>query len=575
MTRHVLAVHPGGRATGFHDPAAAVFEDGQLVFGAEEERFIRVKHADGTFPERAIQAGLDNCGIDLPDIETVVVPWEPTLRWNKMDGAYLRDAIFRETSLPVRLAEIARYAYWSRSPESVVGSIRDRLRSLGTPVPDIETAPHHRCHAASAFYPSGLNEALVLTIDGQGEYDATVVWRGDADGVERVRTYKAYNSLGGLYGAVTEFLGFRAYNGEGKVMGLAPYGDRNYRIESKLRSVIDTGAEYDVSAISGAGTTQGAKRLESVLGRERTTDTGSFSDWEKDLAYTIQHLLEEIVTDIVAEYASELGTTNLCLAGGVALNCKMNKRLLEMDGIQEVFIQPVAHDAGTTIGAGLLESDPTEVPRFEDVYFGVGYSQSDIIDRLEMNRIPYHEPDEPLEYVADALAEGKLVGWFDGRFEMGPRALGARSILADPRSVDSRDRVNERVKHRETWRPFAPSMLEEAADRYLVNAESSPFMIQTFDVVEDRREEIPAVLHPADDTTRPQTVTETQHPRYHALLSAFESRTGVPVLLNTSFNDKGEPIVNTPQEAIKDFFGMGLDLLAIEDIVIEKTPQIR
>lgn len=570
MTRYVLAVHPAQQATGFHDPAAAIFEDGSLVYGAEEERFVRVKHADGMFPERAILACLDHCEVDLPDVDKVVVPWDSSLRKKKVDGTYIRDAVTHETALPVRIAQIARYFYWSYSRGGVTETIREHLESVDTPVPPIETMAHHRCHAISAFYPSGFDNALVLTIDGEGEYDATVVWRGTPEGLERVRTYKGYNSLGGLYGAVTEFLGFRAYNGEGKVMGLAPYGERNHEIESKLRSVIDTGSDYDVSAISAAGTSQGAKRLESILGRERNTTTGSFSDWEKDLACTIQHLLEEIVRDIVAEFAPTGDTTNLCLAGGVALNCKMNKRLMEMDVVDGFFIQPVANDAGTTIGAGFSESDPAEVPTQETVYFGNRYDDSEVTDRLETNRIPFHEPDSLIEYVAQALAEGKLVGWFNGRFEMGPRALGARSILADPRSVDARDRVNELVKHRETWRPFAPSMLAERADEYLVNAESSPFMIKTFDVVEDRQDEIPAVLHPADGTTRPQTVTEEQHPRYHALLSAFESKTGVPVLLNTSFNDKGEPIVNTPQEAIKDFFGMGLDVLAIENVVVEK-----
>lgn len=568
MSEFVVGVHPAQRSMGFHDPAAVIFEDGELRYGTEEERLTRVKHANGRFPSQSIRACLDHCGIGLSDVSTVVVPWDISLRRKKLDATFLLDAIKHDTSLPSRAAKLALYAYWGFFPEKTMAGVREALAELGTSAPPIEIRPHHRCHAASAFYPSGFETATVLTMDGEGEYDATVVWRATRDGLERVRTYKGYNSLGGLYAAVTEFLGFRAYNGEGKVMGLAPYGERNHEIESRLRDVIDFGVDYDVTAIAAAGPSQGAKRLESILGRERKRDTEEFTDWEKDLAYTTQYLLEEIVTDVVETYVADDG--NVCLAGGVTLNCKLNKQVQELDAVENLFIQPVAHDAGTALGAGFLEFDPASVSTMTDVYLGTGYDEREIVDRLETNDIPYSRPDEPIEYVAEALADGKLVGWFDGRFEMGPRALGARSILADPRSVDSRDRVNERVKHRETWRPFAPSMLESAADTYLENAEPSPFMIKTFDVVPERRDEIPAVLHPADDTTRPQTVTEAQHPRYHALISAFESRTGVPVLLNTSFNDKGEPIVNTPQEAIKDFFGMGLELLVLGDVVVEK-----
>jgi len=569
---YTLAVHPAQQSTGFHDPAAAIFEDGRLRYGAEEERFTRVKHAEGTFPTRAVEACLAHCDVEMGDLDRVVVPWDVALAWRKVDRDYLTDAVTRPTSLPHRLARIVRYGYWNRFPDRVPDGVRTKLAEIGEPVPDVETRPHHACHAASAFHPSGFERATVLTIDGEGEHDSTVVWRAGPDGLRRVRTYKGYNSLGGFYGAVTEYLGFRAYNGEGKVMGLAPYGERNADIESRLRGAIDTGADYDVSPIAAAGTSKGVERLEAILGREarRGRNTDEFTDWEKDLAATVQYLLEEIVSDVARAYVPEDGG-NLCLAGGVALNCKLNKVLMELDRVDELFIQPVAHDAGTALGAGWIDADPADVPEMREVYLGSGYDTEEITDRLETNGVAYHQPDDVVEYAADALADGKLVGWFQGRFEMGPRALGGRSILADPRTVDSRDRVNRRVKHRETWRPFAPSMLESAGDDYLENAGPSPFMIKTFDVLPERADDIPAVLHPGDDTTRPQTVTEDQHPRYHALISAFEERTGVPVVLNTSFNDKGEPIVNTPQEAVKDFFGMGLDVLVVEDVVVEKA----
>lgn len=316
------------------------------------------------------------------------------------------------------------------------------------------------------------------------------------------------------------------------------------------------------------------RRLEELFDRDRTETPGEFTQWEKDLAYTAQKLLEETVVDIVETYMDSTDTQNIALAGGVALNCKMNKRLRDSDAIGDVFIQPAAHDAGLPMGAGMLERPPTEVSDLETVYYGPEYETDEIKGLLETNKIAYSEPNSVERYLAERLADGALVGWFNGRLELGPRALGNRSILADPRSVDSRDKVNRFVKHREEWRPFAPSMLEAAADEYLVDGKPAPFMITTFDVEPDKREEIPAVLHPADDTTRPQTVNRDQNPRYHRLISEFADITGVPVVLNTSFNDHAEPIVTTPTEALKDFFGMGLDVLALQDVIVEKTDAV-
>ena len=570
MSRYTLAFKPAIGLYGKHDPSAALFEDGDLVYGIEEERLSRDKHAVSTFPERAIRSCLGYRDLGLADLSKVILSYDPALRAKILDH-YLRDAI--------RVSGMARTV---SALENTVKTqlharlfptrqVENRLAAIGEPVPPIETIAHHRCHAASAFYPSGLDEALVLTIDAKGEYDATVVWYGDEDGLERVRTYEHPNSLGLFYAVVTEFLGFRMFNGEGKVMGLAPYGEPNPEIESTLRSIVDTGVEYDVTDLTRRwGTDHGVRRLEEAFGRSRKDDPTAFTQWECDLAYAAQRLLEETALDIAERYADRLGADDLALAGGVALNCKMNKRFIESDTIETVFIQPVAHDAGLALGAGYFDRRPADVPRTESVYYGPEFGREEIETLLRTNKITYREPEQLERYVAEQLADGALVGWFSGRLEMGPRALGARSILADPRSTDSRDRVNRFVKHREEWRPFAPSMLESAADEYLENAEPAPFMIKTFDVKPEKREELTAVIHPGDDTTRPQTVREDQHPRYHRVISEFEDITGVPAVLNTSFNDHGEPIVATPTEAIKDFFGMGLDLLVLEDFLVEK-----
>lgn len=555
MPSYRLAFKPAIGLYGQHDPSAALFEDGELVYAIEEERLTRQKHAVETFPRHAIEVCLAHRDLSLSDLDTILLPYEPSLQ-RKILPHYVQAALGVK-GWPKRLISLGDLIVTQvRSQLYPTQQIEHELEAIGTPVPPIESYPHHACHAASAFYPSGFEEALVLTIDAKGEYDSTVVWHGTPDGLDRIRTYEHPNSLGLFFGIITEYLGYRMSNGEGKVMGLAPYGESNHAIESALRDVIETGIDYDVTDLTTRwGTEPGIRQLEELFDRPRRTTPGEFSQWEKDLAFTAQTLLEETVIDIVEWYCRELGTETVALAGGVALNCKMNQRIVASDVVDEVFIQPVAHDAGLALGAGWLDQPPSTVDPQSTVYFGPSYSTAEITQQLETNKIEYHRPEDLERYVAERLADGKLIGWFQGRLELGPRALGNRSILADPRTIDSRDRVNAHVKHREEWRPFAPSMLASAVGDYLETDRSAPFMITTADVTPERQDEIAAVLHPADGTTRPQTVREDQNPRYYRLLQAFEELTGVPVLLNTSFNDHAEPIVTTPQEAITDFYG--------------------
>ncbi|QLD89634.1 carbamoyltransferase [Natronomonas salina] len=572
MTNYRLAFKPAIGLYGQHDPSAVLFEDSTPVFGVEEERYTREKHATETFPEQAIQACLDHRGLELQDIDRILLPYEPQLR-GEITPKYVIDAL-RAPGLARKLSALEQTVVSEiRSRFLPTRQIENRLRRIGEPLPPIETVAHHRCHAASAFHPSGFDEAVVLTVDAKGEYDATVVWQADGDGLERIRTYEHPNSLGLFFAVVTEYLGYRMFNGEGKVMGLAPYGDDNPEIERTLRGVIETGVDYDVTDLTQRwGTGHGVSMLEKAFGRARNETPGEFGQWEKDLAHTAQKLIEETVVAIVTDAVELLDTSNVALAGGVALNCKLNQCVREAAVVDDMFVQPVAHDAGLALGAGWSRYEPGAVDRQTDVYFGPSYESEDIQSTLETNKIEYAEPDDLERYVAERLADGALVGWFQGRMEMGPRALGARSILADPRSIDSRDRVNRFVKHREEWRPFAPSMLESAAAEYLVDGRPAPFMIDAYDVADEKTDELAAVLHPADDSTRPQTVRADQHPRYHRLISEFADITGVPVVLNTSFNDHAEPIVRTPTQAIKDFYGMGLDVLALEDVVVEKEP---
>lgn len=570
MSQYVLGIHPATRTFGSHDPCAVIFSDGDFVFGIEEERLTRVKHAENTFPNRAIQQCLDYCDITLSDVNRIAVPWKSNL-YRKSLVRNLRRASSANGPLRTRIYETVQEA--RRSIVSAFFSVdwvHGQLEEIGEPVPPIEEYSHHRAHAVSALYPADFDDGIVLTLDGRGEYDSTVVWRADGSSLDRVRTYEYPNSLGLFFGAITKFLGYYPLNGEGKVMGLAPYGGENEQIEAKLRQVFVTGVDYDTTEFTRGGFEGGVQRLEELFGRSRNETRGQFDQWEKDLAFVAQKLLEEAVVDITERYCLEFETSNVALAGGVALNCKMNRRIMELDVVDDLFIQPVANDAGTAIGAAALASHNGTEFEMPGAYWGPEYTTEDVVDLLEKNKIDYSIPDDLEQVIASEIASGKLVGWYQGRLEIGPRALGNRSILADPRTSDSRDRVNEYVKHREGWRPFAPSMLEEAVEEYLEHPEPSPFMIKTFKVESGRRDDIEAVLHPADDTTRPQTVNEDQNPRYHRLIKAFEEETGVPVVLNTSFNDHAEPIVNTPREAIKDFYGMGLDVLALGDVVVRK-----
>ncbi|MFD1642632.1 carbamoyltransferase family protein [Halohasta litorea] len=555
-----------------HDPSAAIFRDGELVFAAEEERYTRQKHGENQFPDNAIQACLDFCGIELHEVDKIIIPDDLRLRRHFLPHR-LKSSVFNsESSLQTLYWLNSLLVNHTRSHFTPVEPVRRHLSNTNQQVPPIEAKSHHACHAASAFHPSEFDRALVVTIDGVGEYDSTVVWRGDESGIERLRTYNYPNSLGSFFGTVTEFLGYRKNNGEGKVMGLAPYGNPNTDIAATLRSAVDTGVEYDVTEIVDPkpGQTIDVANLERLFGRQRKETPTEFTQWEKDLAYEAQKLLEEIVTGIVTYYVNKTGINNVALAGGVALNCKLNKAVMDLDEVDNVFIQPVAADNGLALGAGYLEQNPTDVEPMTDVYYGDEFETAEIRNLLETNKIDYYEPDDLEQTVAERLADGELVGWFQGRMELGPRALGNRSILADPRTESSRDRVNEFVKHREGWRPFAPSLRYEDADEYLEDAVESPFMIKTFDIPEHKCDEIAAVIHPNDATTRPQTVRSNQNPRYHALLSAFADITDVPVLLNTSFNDHGEPIIRTPKEAIKAFYAMGLDILVLNDLIIEK-----
>jgi len=427
MPSYDLTFKPAIGLYGQHDPSAALFADGELLFAVEEERLTRQKHATHTFPDRAIRACLDYRDLELGDIDRVRLPYDPSLRANIL-GHYLR-RVFADSG-PVRTAyrlqrQVVREAKAQFDP---VRRIERRLGSLGD-VPPIENLSHHACHAASAFHPSGFEDALVLTVDAKGEYDSTVVWHGTPDGLERVRTYDHPNSLGLFFAAITEYLGYRMFNGEGKVMGLAPYGERDPSVEQKLRSVVEMGVDYDVTdLVEEFNARLATERLADLFGRPGRETPGEFTQFEKNLAHVAQRLLEETVVDIVETYCRRFGTRNVALAGGVVLNCKMNQTVVESPAVDDVFVQPVAHDAGLALGAGWLGRAPSDVPEFTHVYWGPEHDTDEIRRLLDTNKLDYREPADLERAVAERLADGELVGWFQGRLELPARTrpAGAR-----------------------------------------------------------------------------------------------------------------------------------------------------
>jgi len=358
-------------------------------------------------------------------------------------------------------------------------------------------------------------------------------------------------------------------------MGLAPYGEYDESVATVFDRYCSSGnGDYDIEPFTYRSYDDCIRKLERDLGFERRYWRDEITQEYKDVAYHAQSLLEDVVTDLVSHHVDACDLSKVCLAGGVALNCKMNKRVRELPRVEELFVQPVAHDGGGSLGASLelCQRQGFDADEMTHVYFGTEYGPDEIVDTLNEMKISYSRPDDVVEHTAEALAKGHLIAWYQGAMEAGPRALGNRSILADPREEQSLDNVNRFVKHREEWRPFAPSMLPSDAERYLVGAPSNAarFMVDTHEVTDVARKEIPAVLHPSDKTTRPQIVFEETNPRYHRLLESFKEATGVGVVLNTSFNDSGEPIVRTPREAVRDFYSMGLDQLVLGDFVLRK-----
>lgn len=590
----------------YHDSAAALVNNGHIVAAAQEERFTRKKHDPG-FPKNAVQYCLKEGGIDLNAVDKIAFYDKPLLKFERLLETYLAFAPrgFKSFSMaiPVWLQEKLFLKDLLCKELIKIGAAKNALPSK------IVFNEHHLSHAASAFFPSPFDEAVVLTMDGVGEWATTSLAFGIGNKLELQREIHFPHSLGLLYSAFTYYTGFKVNSGEYKVMGLAPYGEPKYAdlVFEHLLDLKDDGSfrlnldYFDYCT----GLTMTNARFDALFGAPARTAEARLTQREMDLAATIQAVTEEVVLRLTRSIAKETGSDNLCLAGGVALNCVANGKVLRDGKFKRLWIQPAAGDAGGALGAALSASHlHLDLPRpalpegaldhMQGSYIGPSFEQADIEQRLRDvgARFQILSDTDLIQAAAEALADEKAVGWFQGRMEFGPRALGGRSILGDARSPVMQSVLNLKVKYRESFRPFAPSVLSENVSEWFELDTHSPYMLLVADVVQPRRKgmtveqqalfgieklnvprsEIPAVTH-VDYSARVQTVHALTNPRYHALISAFNALTGCPVVVNTSFNVRGEPIVGSPEDAFRCFMGTEIERLAIGNCWLVKEDQ--
>ena len=587
----------------YHDSAAALVRDGEIVSAAQEERFTRKKH-DSRFPSNAVEYCLSQEGVGLSDVDFVAFYDKPFLKFERLLETYVAFA-------PRGLRSFAMaMPLWVREKLFQKNLLHNELKQFSKEF-DWEHrllfAEHHQTHAASAFYPSPFEDALILTMDGVGEWATTSVALGSGNKLEIIKEIHFPHSLGLLYSAFTYYTGFKVNSGEYKVMGLAPYGSPRFA-KQILDHLIDLKADGSFRLNLDyfnycTGLTMTNSKFDSLFEGPRRKPEELLTQRHMDLAASVQVVLEEVVLRMTRALAAETGKKNLCLAGGVALNCVANGRLLRDGHFERIWIQPAAGDAGGALGAALaayhsFKGQPRKTNRCYDnmkgSYLGPEFSQVEIERRLTVTGAKYVVlgDDELLDACADALESEKAVGWFQGRMEFGPRALGGRSILGDARSPKMQSMLNLKVKFRESFRPFAPSVLREHVCEWFELDQDSPYMLLVANVLEQRRKpmteaerglfgieklnvprsDIPAVTH-VDYSARIQTVHKETNPRYHALIQRFNKRTGCPVIVNTSFNVRGEPIVSTPEDAFRCFMGTDMEVLAIGNCFLRKEDQ--
>ncbi len=557
----------------YHDSGAALVRDGKLIAAAEEERFTRKKHDFG-FPQNAIAYCLREAGITIDQVDHIGFYEKPLVKFNRILETILAcwPRTYRPwlTAIPLWLAHRLR----------IGREIQDKL---GTDK-DILYCQHHLSHAAGAFLVSPFEEAAILTADGVGEWTTTAWGVGRGTTIEMHKELRFPHSVGLLFSAITAYLGFQVNDAEWKVMGLAPYGKPKYL--DQFRQVVDIrddgSIRLDLRYFAHTHSTERTftRKWEELFGQPQRSSEGPMTDFHRDIACSGQKIVEEIMVKMATHIHRETRQDNLCIAGGVGLNCVANWRILQESGFKNIFIQPAAGDSGGALGTAFyIYNTVLKNPRsfrMDHAMWGPGFGDDEIRAALDQAGAAYDQLDDEEELLgrtADMIADGKVVAWFHGRLEFGPRALGARSLLADPRNPKMKDIINAKVKFREAFRPFAPAVLKEHAHEYfeMPAGMDMPFMLLVPKVRPEKRAVLPAVTH-EDGTGRVQTVTEEHNGRFYRLIRGFGRKTGVPVVINTSFNVRGEPIVCTPQDAYHTFVNTGIDALVIGNCVVTQKP---
>jgi len=554
----------GVNYTKMHDSSACIVRDGELLFAIAEERISRVKH-DAGFPHQSIQACLEYSRVRADQLDEVCFGW-PTA-----GPGFRHDLKCMATGgLPFTYLNLLTSTLHFLSMRHQGGGAEKFRQQFGNVKARMRFVDHHLAHALSAYAYSGFSEAAVVVMDGRGAWEATSIWHGRKGRLEHVLTIPFPDSVGFFYSEFTAYLGFQRNTDEWKVMGLAPYGHRGLDVRPFIDFETTPYRVYPKRLFAN-----GASQFSDIavrLGPPRTAES-EIEERHKNIAYAVQEACEKAMMNVVRLAMEKTHCRNVCLAGGVALNSKANGKILASGLLEEIFVQPAASDDGAALGAALapyLDNDG-RLPKMlmRHAYLGPAFGDDTIEATLKTYKLRTTRLGDPAKAAAELLAQGKILGWFQGRMEFGPRALGSRSILADPRDPEMNIKVNNAVKFREWWRPFAPSLKKEAAGDFLEGATDSPFMILTAQVRPEKRQVIPSVTH-VDGSARPQTVEKEINPLYWRLIDEFGKRTGVPVVMNTSFNLRGEAIVHTPTDALRTFFSSGMDALVIGSFLVEK-----
>jgi carbamoyltransferase len=598
-------VHILGISAFYHDSAACLVQDGEIIAAAQEERFTRKKHDPG-FPHRAVEYCLSEGGIGIKDLKYIVFYDKPLIKFERLLETYVGFAPRGIQSF------IAAMPVWLKEKLLLRNLLRKEILACAPgldkkELPQFLFGEHHESHAASAFFPSPYQKAAVLCMDGVGEWATTSAWLGEGNSLTPLWEIPFPHSIGLLYSAFTYYTGFKVNSGEYKVMGLAPYGQPKY-VKGIYEHLLDLKPDGTFRMNMDffnycTGLTMTSSKFDDLFGGPPRKPESKLGQREMDLARSIQEVTEEVMLRLSRTMHRETGAEYLCLAGGVALNCVGNGRILREGPFKDIWIQPAAGDAGGAIGGALnawyqYENQPRTADNLHDrmkgSYLGPRHSNDDVESRLQKLGAVYHRLDDDtlIESTAQYLADGKVIGWLQGRMEFGPRSLGGRSILGDARNTKMQSVMNLKIKYRESFRPFAPSVLREKVSEYFHMSCNSPYMLLVAPVVEKRRlpfdpkhenlwgidllnvprSDVPAITH-IDYSARVQTVHQDTNPRYHQLLSAFEKKTGCAVLVNTSFNVRGEPIVCTPEDAYRCFMRTEMDVLVLENFVLLKPEQ--